>query len=224
MNKSDVISPLGTILYIFLFPSLPCTVCLKIKKGCICYPTRLRAIVLHFSLWPYRTHSNSAPTATSESVLLITGGNTFVQVPYRAAHNEEKYGAAAGQQISVTCTTMGGYQPQIQSNRQLSSPGDDVPLQTGHLCSLTLLRLLCTFSVTIRLCPICPRTEGHSDPNEDTFTQTLICHWSQPCFMGTDILSKEDDNLTSPPPPISPSISEPLFRQEAVCSEKLLSC
>lgn len=62
---------------------------LKIKrKGCICYSTWVKAIVLHFSLWPYLSHSNSAPTATYESVLL-TVGNTFVQVLFRAAHNEK---------------------------------------------------------------------------------------------------------------------------------------
>lgn len=88
MNKLGFISPMGTILYegpLFL-SSLH--IMSKNKKGCICYPTRLRAIVLHFSLWTYLSHSNSAPTATYESVLL-TGGNTFVQVLFRAAHNEK---------------------------------------------------------------------------------------------------------------------------------------
>lgn len=60
---------------------------IKIKKGYICYLTALRAIVLHFPLLPYLVHSNSAPTATSESVL-VTGGSTFVQVLCRAARNE----------------------------------------------------------------------------------------------------------------------------------------
>lgn len=43
--------------------------------------------MLHFLLLPYLVHSNSAPTATSESVL-VTGGSTFVQVLCRAARNE----------------------------------------------------------------------------------------------------------------------------------------
>ncbi len=67
MNKSGFLSAMGTILYegpLFLSPLRSTS---KNKKGCIRYPIRLRAIVLHFSLWSYLTHSNSAPTATSES-------------------------------------------------------------------------------------------------------------------------------------------------------------
>lgn len=44
--------------------------------------------MLHFSLWPYLSYSNSALTATHESVLL-TVGNTFVPVLFRAAQNEK---------------------------------------------------------------------------------------------------------------------------------------
>lgn len=44
--------------------------------------------MLHFSPWPYLSYSNSALTATYESVLL-TVENTFVAVLFRAAQNEK---------------------------------------------------------------------------------------------------------------------------------------
>lgn len=72
---------------LFSFLSLHSVTKILKKKGYICYLTALRAIVLHFPLLPYLIHSNSAPTATSESVL-VTGGSTFVQVLCRAARNE----------------------------------------------------------------------------------------------------------------------------------------
>lgn len=63
----------------------------KKKKGCICYPTRLRghcvAISLSLSLSVGLSHSfKFCPDSNLffESVPLITGGNTFVRVPYKS--------------------------------------------------------------------------------------------------------------------------------------------
>lgn len=59
-------------LVMALFSSLPSAACLKIKKKGmhLLSHSDWGTIVLHFSLQPYLSHSNSASTATYESVLL----------------------------------------------------------------------------------------------------------------------------------------------------------
>lgn len=42
-----------------------------------------------------------------------------------------------------------------------------------------------------------PFTRGAYRHNEDTFTQTLICHWPQPCFTAADVSALEDTNFSS---------------------------
>lgn len=82
----------GLFLVMALFSSLPSAACLKIKKKGmhLLSHSDWGTIVLHFfPLQPYLSHSNSASTATYESVLLTVGKNTFVQFLFRAAHNEK---------------------------------------------------------------------------------------------------------------------------------------
>lgn len=81
MNKSSFISPMGTILSESpLFLSSPHSIKIIKRKRMHLLSNGIEGHCVAIFLYrPYLAHSNSAPTATSESVLL-TGGNTFAHV------------------------------------------------------------------------------------------------------------------------------------------------